>query len=813
MEATQSYPQPFVGSHPRPPSHNKILLQPLAPKQPGTQSATISYHDRRNQDPIYSSSASSPPEPVPSSPLSQADNHHHQQQQYPSSPVSPDSQSRRQSSPQNYTHYRQGPPYGHYSENYNQQQKLATTDRAASHPYYVSSMSQHHHHNNNISGAGLGGNVTMGSSEHQHPRRPTTNYPNIVIRPPNTSVPKKAKRKRITPEQLEKLLAVFKETDTPTHDIREGLSKELNMTNREIQVWFQNRRAKVNRERQEEQRKLKQSHPAALMYGHHHPNPDVRLRSHSDSVVTHHGHEVGISYPQHHHQNPQVVVGSVMHSRHQTQGSGAPAMSTHQLPQPQHPYQQSANITSSAASADIRRPDSQFSQPGLNAPVYSHPQHGAQSQPTAIHGYYSTAAAASSSYSRPIANNSLGESYSPELTSSSYRYTRMEEITSPITPSQPARPSTSTGYYEDGRIRSRPRTPPRKHHPYSPSPPIENTPLAVSASTPLARRSQHYVYQSGHPTDKPSSSSLSSLYDNQSRYQQPRQSSRPVPYRHSETAVDIIRHEHNRSGHHLPPYSPASSNGGGAGNDRHNQHLGQETRPRRNTTDSVVPTSHNMTTGLSPVSSSSAYPEQSIGMGPTSSNPLSSYVLAKARRPSLESIDENQHGQPPASSSVVLPPLASPTGSSSSRLTNQQQYSRPFPMISESTTATSSIYAPNSINNTLTTLPARLPSINGLSISTSSSSSRSRSNTTPLPPAKSLIQSVDAAISNSKKYSEDFNRHGVTKIYQCQQKQPQKTAGIEALVEAAATVSSSTLPETRRQNSSIRDENNHLRPW
>ncbi|KAI7828429.1 homeobox domain-containing protein, partial [Kickxella alabastrina] len=58
---------------------------------------------------------------------------------------------------------------------------------------------------------------------------------------------KKAKRKRITPEQLKELTAVFEKTDTPTHDIREELSSKLAMTNREVQVWFQNRRAKYNR--------------------------------------------------------------------------------------------------------------------------------------------------------------------------------------------------------------------------------------------------------------------------------------------------------------------------------------------------------------------------------------------------------------------------------------------------------------------------------------------------------------------------------------------------------------------------------------
>ncbi|GAA5857169.1 hypothetical protein JCM8547_009351 [Rhodosporidiobolus lusitaniae] len=58
------------------------------------------------------------------------------------------------------------------------------------------------------------------------------------------------KRKRITPEQLLKLTALFEQTDSPSYDARDKLGAEIGMTNREVQVWMQNRRAKVNRQRQ-----------------------------------------------------------------------------------------------------------------------------------------------------------------------------------------------------------------------------------------------------------------------------------------------------------------------------------------------------------------------------------------------------------------------------------------------------------------------------------------------------------------------------------------------------------------------------------
>ncbi|KAI8376393.1 homeobox domain-containing protein [Radiomyces spectabilis] len=57
----------------------------------------------------------------------------------------------------------------------------------------------------------------------------------------------KTKRKRISAEQCKRLMEVFDTTNTPSSDVREELAHELGMTSREVQVWFQNRRAKLNR--------------------------------------------------------------------------------------------------------------------------------------------------------------------------------------------------------------------------------------------------------------------------------------------------------------------------------------------------------------------------------------------------------------------------------------------------------------------------------------------------------------------------------------------------------------------------------------
>ncbi|KAJ2361626.1 hypothetical protein IW150_007196, partial [Coemansia sp. RSA 2607] len=51
-------------------------------------------------------------------------------------------------------------------------------------------------------------------------------------------------RRRTTKEQLELLEGTFKNTPKPSSDIRKALAQKLSMTAREVQIWFQNRRAK-----------------------------------------------------------------------------------------------------------------------------------------------------------------------------------------------------------------------------------------------------------------------------------------------------------------------------------------------------------------------------------------------------------------------------------------------------------------------------------------------------------------------------------------------------------------------------------------
>ncbi|KAF9425661.1 hypothetical protein BGZ94_007343 [Podila epigama] len=125
-----------------------------------------------------------------------------------------------------------------------------------------------------------------------------------------TEQPKKAKRKRITTEQLEHLVGLFEKTDTPSFEIREGLAKKLGMTNREIQVWFQNRRAKANRVKINEQ--------AAL---HHQQHLQMQQQQQQQQQLQqqqqHH-----LQHQQHHFQQQQQQQGMQSHHAHSRSASG-----------------------------------------------------------------------------------------------------------------------------------------------------------------------------------------------------------------------------------------------------------------------------------------------------------------------------------------------------------------------------------------------------------------------------------------------------------------------------------------------------------
>lgn len=68
---------------------------------------------------------------------------------------------------------------------------------------------------------------------------------NAARRPPRKSTltqqQKNQKRQRATQDQLTTLEMEFSKNPTPTADVRDRIAAEINMTQRSVQIWFQNR--------------------------------------------------------------------------------------------------------------------------------------------------------------------------------------------------------------------------------------------------------------------------------------------------------------------------------------------------------------------------------------------------------------------------------------------------------------------------------------------------------------------------------------------------------------------------------------------
>lgn len=79
---------------------------------------------------------------------------------------------------------------------------------------------------------------------------PTPGNPHAVARRPTrkstlTQQQKNQKRQRATQDQLITLEIEFNNNPTPTAAVRERIASEINMTERSVQIWFQNRFVKI----------------------------------------------------------------------------------------------------------------------------------------------------------------------------------------------------------------------------------------------------------------------------------------------------------------------------------------------------------------------------------------------------------------------------------------------------------------------------------------------------------------------------------------------------------------------------------------
>ena len=89
------------------------------------------------------------------------------------------------------------------------------------------------------------GGEEVSPSSSTNGQMPTPTPSNGSRRPPRKSTltqqQKNQKRQRATQDQLATLEIEFNKNPTPTAQVRDRIAEEINMTERSVQIWFQNR--------------------------------------------------------------------------------------------------------------------------------------------------------------------------------------------------------------------------------------------------------------------------------------------------------------------------------------------------------------------------------------------------------------------------------------------------------------------------------------------------------------------------------------------------------------------------------------------
>ncbi|KAI1297530.1 hypothetical protein EDD11_007110 [Mortierella claussenii] len=347
--------------------------------------------------------------------------------------------------------------------------------------------------------------------------------------------PKKAKRKRITPEQLEDLVGLFEKTDTPSFEIRESLAKKLGMTNREIQVWFQNRRAKANRIKineqaalhhqqhlQHQQMQQQQQQQQQHMQGHHHLAHHHRSNSSNGFGGPHSGlvHSAPATPLQtlpghhlHHHQNSNSSSGGggdpSAYGYFSANGSSSPPMT---MPTPT-PRVHSSHSQHGQAN---RRPVSLYDMGSYGhslrtqqfqpqKPGQFQPQHN-PSSPSGHYGQNAHAHAGGNGHSA----GPYGMDIILPANSSSSSSQRSILLPPPISTMQPRRPGQPLDEYnEDSRRLNRHERTMSEGHPAG-----YISPTSMSPISPPPDRHMDTQYRDEHDEDSPTSVTHSSPFPN-----------------------------------------------------------------------------------------------------------------------------------------------------------------------------------------------------------------------------------------------------------------------------------------------------------
>src|ERR1700749_3316442 len=94
-----------------------------------------------------------------------------------------------------------------------------------------------------VQASAMDGPLTPGDNSNHSSSTPSNASP--TRRPPRKSTvtqqQKNQKRQRATQDQLITLELEFNKNPTPTAVVREKIAQEINMTERSVQIWFQNR--------------------------------------------------------------------------------------------------------------------------------------------------------------------------------------------------------------------------------------------------------------------------------------------------------------------------------------------------------------------------------------------------------------------------------------------------------------------------------------------------------------------------------------------------------------------------------------------
>ncbi|KAI9493944.1 hypothetical protein BDB00DRAFT_928661 [Zychaea mexicana] len=145
--------------------------------------------------------------------------------------------------------------------------------------------------------------ATAKSIEQQHNNNPTTTSKTSTTTPTPTK-----KRTRATAEQLAVLEDTFAVNVSPNSKLRKQLAERLQMSERSIQIWFQNRRAKVKHMQKRAQMQMQQASIRAQLYHYH----QQQYGAHPYGSPHHQQH-------QHHQHGPPLMPLQPHHHHHQQQ--------------------------------------------------------------------------------------------------------------------------------------------------------------------------------------------------------------------------------------------------------------------------------------------------------------------------------------------------------------------------------------------------------------------------------------------------------------------------------------------------------------